>query len=362
MNLQQLGWKEPFTTHFARIAGVDQKAAAERVPARVARQDRQGYVLYAAGRALRGVVSGHFRHTAPTPDAFPAVGDWVAVSPQPDEPRATIHAVLPRSSAVHRKVAGTRSDSQVVAANVDRLLICVGLDLDFNLRRIERYVTLAYASGAAPFILLTKSDLCAEAARCVAQVQEIAIGTPVLALSAATGDGLAAVGELSRPGLTLALVGSSGVGKSTLINALLGREAMATRAVRAHDHRGQHTTTHRQLLLVPDGGVVIDTPGMRELQLPADASAEAAFADIESLSSGCRFGDCRHEQEPGCRVRAALETGELDEARLESYRKQQREIAYFERRDDPVAMAENKARWKAIQKSVRRDMRQRGRY
>lgn len=352
MDLHNLGWKQPFIDAFAH-------AGEGLVPARIAREDRERYVAYAAGGAMRAAVSGHFRHHAIGLADFPAVGDWVAVSPRDRDTAATIHSVLPRTSSIVRKVAGRRSDEQIVAANVDRLFICVGLDNDFNLRRIERYLTLAYSSGASPAIVLTKADVCADADLMHAEVEAIAAGAPVIIVSNIDLRGIDAIRELVAPETTIALIGSSGVGKSTLINTILGEQAMPTGAVREDDSRGRHTTTHRQLLLVPGGGVLIDTPGMRELQLTTDSAvgASSAFADIEDFATKCRFRDCTHTSEPGCGVLSALQSGVLPRARLESYRKQLREISFEQRREDPVAAAAERARWKVIHKAAQKHMR-----
>lgn len=357
MTLEQLGWSESAAKSFQASGLTDV------VPARVARQDKLSYVVYAANRAMRAAVSGAFRHHAARPSEFPAVGDWVAVRPRRGEEAATIHAVLPRRTVVSRRAAGGREESQVIAANVDTLLVCCGLDRDFNVRRIERYLTVAYTSGAAPVILLTKADLCDDAPGRRAEVEAVAVGAPVQCVSVEAPGSLEAVRRLLPPGVSAALVGSSGVGKSTLINALLGRQALKIGAVRDSDGRGRHTTTHRQLIPVPGGGVIIDTPGMRELRLWADEEHVAgSFADIEALASDCRYRDCSHTAEPGCAVLAASASGALDPQRLASYRKQLAELRYLERRDDAELLAAEKARWKAIHKSARKWMKDKYRY
>ncbi len=351
MNLQQLGWSPELECSF------EQYRRSGLSPARVAREDRESYVTYADGRALRAAVSGGFRHAAAGREDFPAVGDWVAVRPRAGESEATIAALLPRRSVVRRKAAGERTEQQIVAANVDLLLICCGLDRDFNLRRIERYLTLAYESGVAPLVLLNKADACDDAAESAERVEETAIGVPVIVASALDGRGMDELRMHLGSGRTAALVGSSGVGKSTLINRLLGREELATGATRSADGRGRHTTTRRQLLPLPGGGVIIDTPGMRELALWGEGDAvDGVFADVDALAQRCRFRDCAHDREPGCAVRAAVQTGELDGARFESYRKQQRELAYLAIREDAAAQAAQRAKWKSIHKAARRRM------
>ncbi len=352
MRLFELGFDAGFQQEFASLA------AQHCQPARVARQDRDSYVLYGDGRAFRAQLPGVVRHRATSPLDFPAVGDWVAVE-RPFAGVGVIRAVLPRRSAITRRAAGTGGGVQLLVSNVDSLLICCGLDNDYNPRRIERYLSLAYGCGVSPIVVLTKADVCSDAAARQEEVELAAVGAPVLALSGLRGDNVEALRALVPPGSTAALVGSSGVGKSTLVNRLLGRELLETRAVRAGDGRGRHTTTFRQLLPLPGGGVLIDTPGLRELQLAHGAAdVEASFADLAQIAVGCRFRDCSHDSEPGCAVQAAIRAGDFPGARLESFRKQQREMAYADRKDDPAAVAAHKAKWKAIHKSAQRWIRE----
>lgn len=353
MNLETLGWTEALAASFAPLA------AQGLSPARVAREDRESYVVYTAGRAVRARVAGALRHRANSRIDFPAVGDWVGLAMDARAGgQAIVHAVVPRRSMLLRRAAGNIGE-QLLAANVDTLFICTGLDHDYNLRRIERYLAFAYSGGVAPVVVLTKADLCTDLEERRIEVEAVAAGAPVVCLSTVAPRGLDEVRRLAPPGTTAALVGSSGVGKSSLINALLGRQALATRAVRQHDSRGRHTTTHRQMLLIPEGGLLIDTPGMRELALLADADdVDAGFDDIEALAADCRFRDCTHTGEPGCAVRAAVARGDLDPSRLESRSKLLRELAYLDRRDDPVAAAEERRRWKVIHKSAQEWMKQ----
>ena len=345
MNLEDLGW-QPF---FSRA--LDDLAAPDLAPARVARQDRQRYLVFGEVGELVAEVSGKMREAAHTRVDFPAVGDWVAMAARPGEGAATIHAVLPRKSHFSRKVAGVTTEEQVVAANVDTVFLVSGLDHDFNLRRIERYVTLAWNSGATPVIVLNKADLCDDLDGRLVATEAVAMGIDILTVSAREDEGVDALRAYLGQGQTVAFLGSSGVGKSTLVNRLLGEDRMQTADVREDDSRGRHTTTFRELILVPGGGVMIDTPGMRELQLWADEeSLHAAFADVEDLAAGCRFRDCAHDTEPGCAVREAVETGELDAGRFHSYLKLQRELARLVRRQTEAGRYEERQRDKAFGK------------
>ena len=280
--------------------------------------------------------------------------DWVACAARPGEGAATIHAVLPRSSVFVRKASGPNVAPQTVAANVDIALLTASLNADLSLRRLERYLAVAWESGAQPVVVLTKADACEDVDALVAQVESIAFGCPVHAVSAVTGQGLAALAALLGPGQTAVLLGSSGVGKSTLVNALAGQALMATQAIIEEGARGRHTTTHRELTLLPSGGLVLDTPGMRELGLwDNEAGVAAAFGDIEALAAQCRFGDCAHRTEPGCAVRTALEDGSLDPDRWKSFGKLQRELAHLDLKDDPLARAEVRKVWINRNKAAR---------
>ena len=350
--LETYGWSPFFAASF------EDHLAAGRIPARVAAAYTHLYRLYTSDGEVLAEVAGRLRHAAAGPEDFPAVGDWVAAEPRPGEERATIHAVLPRRGRLSRKVAGTTTGEQVLAANLDTLFLVAGLDGDFNPRRIERALVIGWDSGAEPVVVLSKADLCPDAPGRVREVEAVAPSASVVAVSAREGQGLDALGPWLQSGRTVALIGSSGVGKSTLLNRLLGAERQTTREVRASDDRGRHTTSHRELFLLPGGALVVDTPGLREIQLWSDEGAlDSAFGDVAALAAGCRFGDCAHETEPGCAVRAALESGELPGERFASYRKLEAELRHLERQKDLRKQLEEKARWKAIHKAQRKHYR-----
>ncbi|MDO4803394.1 MAG: ribosome small subunit-dependent GTPase A [Lachnospiraceae bacterium] len=304
-------------------------------------QEKGLYQISSTEGTHRARVSGKFQHDINSISDYPAVGDYVMADLN-GASTAVIHTVLPRKSVFLRKAAGSGNTEQVVAANVDTVFLCMALNNDFNLRRLERYLSVAWDSGAMPVVLLTKADLCYNLPEKLAQVENVAVGVDIITVSAMESDGCQSIAPYLIRGNTLAFVGSSGVGKSTLINALLGEDRQKTNGLR-NDDKGRHTTTHREIIALPGGAMVIDTPGMRELGMwDAGEGLSAAFADIEALAEGCRFRDCTHQTEPGCAVRAAVERGELSEARLLSYRKLRAENSYFEDGESYLAAKEKK--------------------
>ncbi len=334
--------------------------APDLVPARIAAEHRGAYEVWTRAGSGPAELAGRLRLELEEA-GLPAVGDWVVLDGAPGSDRtAIIERVLARRTAFTRGAAGREVRAQVVAANVDLVFAVCGLDADFNVRRIERYLARIWASGAQPAVILNKADLCAQTAACVAQVERHAAGAAVLLTSALRSDGVEAVRACIHEGMTVALVGSSGAGKSTLLNALLGEERMPTGEVRARDGRGCHVTTHRQLVLLPGGGLLLDTPGMRELQLVDDEGLDTVFADIAVLAEGCRYRDCSHEAEPGCAVRAAVESGELEADRLEHYVKLEREAQAYELRHDARKRRQTERVWGQLHEEAARLRRWKG--
>ena len=296
-------------------------------PARVSVQHKDLYRVITESGEIHAVIAGKLGYSATDFPDYPAVGDWVMVDRLLDrDGHAVIRHILPRQTVFRRKASGAAVHGQIVAANIDTLFICMALNHDFNLRRLERYLAIAWDSGAIPVIVLTKADLCEELDLRVAETRHTAIGVEILVTTGLSEQGYQSVMAYLQPGKTIAFIGSSGVGKSTLINLLLGENRLATNEI-APDGKGRHTTTFRQLLPLPCGAVVIDTPGMRELQLES-ADLSTTFADIADISSQCRFADCRHEHEPGCAVQKAIVEGHLLPERLASYKKLQIELGY----------------------------------
>jgi ribosome biogenesis GTPase / thiamine phosphate phosphatase len=345
LKLQDLGWDAFFAE------GFKPHEQDNLLPARVSARHHGPCELLSERGRLGGLMSGRL-----TDEELPAVGDWVAVRLVEGERKAVIEAVLPRRSAFTRKEAWRRTVVQVVAANIDTVFVVTAFGGDLNPRRLERYLTAAWDSGATPVIVVNKSDVAEDAQAELLEVEPIAVGIAVCAVSAVTGDGLAQLDPYLSPGSTVALLGSSGVGKSTLVNRLAGQELLATAETSA-DGRGRHTTSHRELIPLPGGALLLDTPGMRELQLWADEEVlETTFGEISEIAAGCRFADCSHEHEPGCAIRAALADGSLSSERFASYRKLQRELRALEIRKDGRLRSEarkERARFARSQRKVR---------
>jgi ribosome biogenesis GTPase len=349
-DLKDLGWDEAWQAAFAPFAGDGL------VPARVAIEFNYIYRINAESGELQAQHAGRLRHEAVRKEQLSAVGDWVAARPTAGEATATIEAVLPRRTKFSRKVAGELTEEQVVAANIDTVFIVMGLDGDYNPRRLERYLLLARESGANPVVILNKADVAQHLSDDLDEIQGLAVGIPVHAVSAREGTGIEVIHAHLGAGKTGALLGSSGVGKSTLVNALLGEEKLKTRDVRAHDSRGRHTTRHRHLILLPERrGLLVDTPGMRELQLWTQTdTARDSFEDIVTLAQGCHFTDCRHRDEPRCAVKQAVEEGTLAADRLDGFLKLQDELQELEQRKDVRAQINAKRRLKTVSQSMKK--------
>ncbi len=354
--LDALGWSSFFQSQLAALPeGL--------TPARVALASRGRCQVFAAAGVLDAVVAGRLAHATADDADLPAVGDWVALRLRAGEGPHPIQHVLARRTCFARRAPGRRTERQVVAANVDRVLVVTSVGPDFSPRRLERYLAAAAESGAVPAIVLGKADLTDEPARYEESVSEVASGVPRFVVSALRGDGVEALRATLRPGETVALLGSSGVGKSALANALLGDERQSVGAIRERDGRGQHTTTRRELVVLPGGALLVDTPGMRELALWSDddpagadragAAPSGAFADIEALAAECRFRDCAHRTEPGCRVAEAIARGEITAERKASYEKLGRELERLRRSQDGRARQEEHRRRARFTKAVR---------
>ncbi len=355
MQLSSLGWNPAFAAAFAA------HASAGLVAGRVIQQFNHLYTVATEAGELHAQLSGRLRYEA-APNQLPVTGDWVALRIPPNQDSAQIVAVLPRATRFSRRAAGKGDREQVIAANLDFAFLVSGLDNDFSPRRIERYLAAAWDSGATPVVVLNKLDLCDDPASRIRAVEQVAVGAAIHAVSALRGDGLDQLARYCLAGQTIALLGSSGVGKSTLINRLLGSAIQTTQPTLA-DGRGRHTTTRRELLFCAQGGMVIDTPGMRELQLwDDDEGLQMTFDEIETLARNCRYRDCKHQGEPGCAVLEAVNAGELSAERLSSLHKLQRELAFLDRRDDPEGNLAEKRRWKNIHKSVKRFMNESPKY
>jgi ribosome biogenesis GTPase len=353
-DLGTLGWNSQFETEFEPF----KKQGF--YPARVALEYQGLYRVYCEAGELLAEVTGRLRYVAEHRADFPSVGDWVAIAPLAGEGRAVIHALLPRTSKFSRKAAGETTEEQIVATNVDTIFLVQGLDQNYNLRRVERYLALAFESGARPVIVLNKMDLCEETGARMEEIEDVASGVPIHAISSKLKLGLEQLDPYLVHGQTVAFLGSSGVGKSTLINRLIGEDRQKTRDVREEDSKGRHTTVHRELIVLHSGGLLIDTPGMRELQLwEADDGLGDTFADIEEIAAHCRFTDCGHQTEPDCAVLRAVQSNELEESRFENYKKMHRELEYLDSRQNVRVQIERKEREKRAHRGYNRIKRKR---
>ncbi len=366
MNLSEYGWNEFFEAQFASYK------EQGFTPARVSLQHRNLYHVLSEDGELIAEVSGKMMHRNVSRADFPTVGDWVAISARPNEGAATIHGLVTRKGAFSRRAVLSggmpdtdgKIDEQVLAANVDTVFLVSGLDKDFNLRRIERFLSAAWDSGATPVVVLNKADVCDDVEGHIGDVEGVAFGVPIHAVSAVTGEGLDALWRHIVPGSTAAFLGSSGVGKSTLINSLAGEERLDTGGIRLDDSKGRHTTTHREMVMLPGGGILIDTPGMRRLKMWDEGDGlSKTFEDVEEIMTQCRFTDCGHNSEPGCAIKAALDEGTLDPKRWNNYLKLQKELAHLERRKDEGARRQQEREWQKYISQVqkgREELRKKG--
>ncbi len=349
MSLEDYGWDESWAEKLAHLGN------KQGIPARVISGHRSEYRLHTGDVEISAKAAGRLYHAPFKKAELPAVGDWVIVNDTEASGNATIQSVLKRKSTFSRKVAGKNTNEQVMATNLDTVWIVSTFGADLNPARFERYISLVVESGAVPVIVLAKSDLVEDTQTTIESLEARITDVQIYAVSAKANIGLEVLHQYIAPGQTIALLGSSGVGKSTLINHFVGHELLHTASVREKDGKGRHTTTHRELILLPTGGLLLDTPGMRELQLwRDDDNLDKSFSDIDELAQDCRFSDCSHETEPGCAVLAAVETGDISEERINNYSKLRKELTYLDRKTDVQAEQAERKKWKAISKEQRR--------
>lgn len=349
INLKKYGWNTFFEEQFIPFLNEGYSAG------RVCIEHKNQYMLYTEFGELTAEISGKMHFNSDGKENHPAVGDWVVIKPIAEENKAIIEHVLTRKNKFSRKNAGVKTEEQIVSSNIDAVFIMTSLNQDINLRRIERYLTLAGENEISPVIILSKSDLCSNITDKLSEVEQISFNTPIHIISAFEKTGITELNKYFEEDKTAAILGSSGVGKSTLINNLCSETKLEVKEIGTYKDKGRHTTTHRELILLPGGGMVIDTPGMRELQLweGSDGLSET-FSDIEELIAQCKFPDCWHETEPGCAVKDALEKGKLDEVRYKSYLKLRKEVNYFERRQNNKAVLAEKKKWKKISSDAKK--------
>lgn len=349
LDLNKLGWHAFFEKHLESINKEDFNIG------RICTEQKESYRIFSQNGELSAVISGKFRNSCKSREDFPAVGDWVLFKKLEDENKGIIHSCLPRKSKFSRKVAGKETQEQIIASNVDFAFIVCALNYDFNLRRIERYLSLVWQSGATPVILLTKSDLCDDIEEKIIKVKDIAPYIDICAISNISTEGIEKLQKYFDDNKTVVLLGSSGAGKSSLINNLANEKIMKVSELRNNLEKGRHTTTHRQMIILPNGGLIIDTPGIRELQLwDAEEGISQTFNDIEEIAKTFKFSNCKHINEPDCAIQEAINAGSLDPKRFENYLKVQKEQEYLHSRQTQSLSQIERNKWKAIHKQIRK--------